>query len=117
MFTTKKVYLSKKFEAPGPRYRDEGLCSAEEFLEDFLLPIMRNEKTVILNIDATFGIHIEFLDEIALRVTQEFGKEASSKLLLESFDEPCLCRIFYDLVEEYKNIQKGIATRKSDRCV
>lgn len=63
-----KLNISKDFSrTPGPRARDEGKFSGEEFLEDLLYPKL---KTVIdtkseleINLDGTAGYGTSFLEE------------------------------------------------------
>ena len=60
--------IAKEFSpTPGPRRREEGKYSAEEFRETILLPrfeaaIQKNEKLVV-DLDGVYGYGISFLEE------------------------------------------------------
>lgn len=53
-------------ECPGGRYRKDGPNSAEEFRDEYLVPVLRNESdydVVVVNFDGVAGIDGDFLDE------------------------------------------------------
>lgn len=64
-----KVSIAKDFSVtPGPRYRDEGDFSGQQFREDILEPIFikaREEgKKVQVDLDGTLGYGTSFLEEV-----------------------------------------------------
>lgn len=62
------LIIAKEFTtAPGPRRRDEGKHSGEEFREDYLLPRLRQAikdgQTLVIDLDGTAGYGTSFLEE------------------------------------------------------
>lgn len=63
-----KIKVAEHFsKAPGPRYRDEGKHSGEEFRIDVLYPMLQEAITsgqqVSVDLDGTFGFGTSFLEE------------------------------------------------------
>jgi len=58
------INIAKDFsDTPLGRYRDDGQYSGERFREDFLLPALKAEKTVRVEIDGVEGYGSSFLEE------------------------------------------------------
>lgn len=50
-------------DTPGPRYRDEGPFSGEQFREEMLVPALRAGDSLFLDLDETEGYGSSFLEE------------------------------------------------------
>ena len=91
------INIANDFTAlPGPRYRDQGPGSGQEFLETHLKPIFRRAleagDTITVQLDGVkYGYPTSFLEEAFGGLTREFGIEAVRRTLsFESNVEPML---------------------------
>jgi STAS-like domain of unknown function (DUF4325) len=80
---------------PGPRYKDEGDFSGEQFREDFLEPLFaraRNEnKKLVINLDGTLGYGTSFLEEVFGGLARNHKTEnVFTTLVIVSNEEPYL---------------------------
>lgn len=60
---TKIVYVKDFSKYPGPRYASLGNYSGEEFRDNILIPAIRDNGDVIVNLDGVFGYGSSFLEE------------------------------------------------------
>lgn len=90
------LFVSKEFsETPGPRSRDEGEYSGDEFLDSLLAPRFRialERKTrLLVDLDGTEGYATSFLEAAFGGLAREFGSEVVlQNIELKSDDEPYL---------------------------
>lgn len=91
-----QLNISKDFSrTPGPRKREEGEYSGQEFLETVLRPrfqeAVARSTTLHVNLDGAAGYPTSFLEASFGGLTREFGAELVSKHLeLTCTDEPYL---------------------------
>ena len=92
-----KINVARDFtKLPGPRYRQQGSGSGQEFLEDHLKPAFleakKTEDQVIIQLDGVkYGYPTSFLEEAFGGLAREFGIEVVQKILrFESASEPML---------------------------
>jgi hypothetical protein len=98
MSVAQGLYLSvaRDFsETPGPRARDEGDFSGEQFLEEILLPkfeqARRDGVTLLVDLDGTEGYATSFLEASFGGLARQLEpKEVLSVLQFKSEDEPYL---------------------------
>jgi hypothetical protein len=79
-------------DAPGGRFRTDGLCSGEEFREMYLEPAMlRNDDTVKVILDGVFGLPTGFLEEAFGGLSRKHGAaEVLRKITFVSNEDPYL---------------------------
>lgn len=82
-------------EVPGPRSRDEGPDSGQEFLETLLLPAFReaveNKGKVYINLDGTEGYATSFLESSFGGLARMYNPEQVLQILeFKSDEEPYL---------------------------
>lgn len=92
-----QINIANEFtKLPGPRYRDQGPGSGEQFLEEHLLPAFEKARKtgeqVTIQLDGVkYGYPTSFLEEAFGGLARKFGVESVRKvLLLESDEEPML---------------------------
>lgn len=62
---SKEIKLSSHMKFAHARYRkDGGDCSAEAFREDVLLPALKKNPTVTLDMTSDFGVPMSFSEEL-----------------------------------------------------
>jgi len=92
----KTISIAKDFsETPGPRARDEGDFSGDEFLEDLLRPAFVEAKehgaTLTIDLDGTEGYATSFLESAFGGLAREFDSAEILKVIVfKSDDEPFL---------------------------
>jgi len=60
----RSIALAREFSKfPGGRYRSKGVFSGEEFRDEFLIPALKAEKLVVVQLDGTEGYGSSFLEE------------------------------------------------------
>ncbi|MGJ3353464.1 STAS-like domain-containing protein [Providencia sp. Je.9.19] len=60
----KTIYIKDFSRFPGPRYKNLGEFSGEEFRDDILIPeIEKNNGDIEVNLDGVFGYGSSFLEE------------------------------------------------------
>jgi hypothetical protein len=96
-----KIKIAIDFsKAPGPRLREEGKHSGQEFREEILYPKVRDaidtHTKIIIDLDGTFGYGTSFLEEAfgGLIRNNKIPKESlAATIIFVSSEEP-------DLIEE-----------------
>jgi hypothetical protein len=92
----KVISIAKEFsETPGPRARDEGDFSGDQFLEDVLRPAyvqaVNEGSTLIVDLDGTEGYATSFLEATFGGLAREFdAAEILRVITFKSDDEPFL---------------------------
>ena len=101
-----KINIARDFtDLPGPRYREQGSGSGQEFLEEHLKPaFLKARKTgtqVTIQLDGVkYGYPTSFLEEAFGGLAREFGIEVVQETLcFESTSEPML----KDEISDYIN--------------
>lgn len=60
----KIINIAAEFsKTPGGRYRTDGPASGEEFRESVLIPALRENATIVIELDGTRGYPSSFLEE------------------------------------------------------
>ena len=92
-----EINIARDFTTlPGPRYRDQGLGSGQQFLEKYLRPaFLKARETndqVLIQLDGVkYGYPTSFLEEAFGGLARQFEIEEVQKLLrFESVAEPML---------------------------
>ncbi len=80
---------------PGPRYRDEGDFSGQEFRESIIVPaydIARKQgEKLVINLDGTIGYGTSFLEEVFGGLARAYSTdEVLETLVIVSNEEPYL---------------------------
>ena len=94
--TMHKITIAKEFsDTPGPRSKNEGDCSGEEFLEKLLLPAYKQavseDGTLLIDLDGTEGYATSFLESAFGGLARTFvPEEVLSRITFKSDDEPYL---------------------------
>lgn len=57
------IYVKDFSQYPGPRYIKDGKASGEEFRDSILIPAIKRDPDIILNLDDTEGYGSSFLEE------------------------------------------------------
>jgi|ERR1700722_3452724 len=91
-----RIEIARQFsDTPGPRSKDEGEFSGEEFLEKLLLPAY--EKSIagggklLVDLDGTEGYATSFLEAAFGGLARKFPpSEVAANLVFKSEDEPYL---------------------------
>jgi hypothetical protein len=101
--------------APGPRYRNEGEHSGEEFREDVLQPKVRQAvetaEMLTIDLDGTSGFGTSFLEESFGGLIRECGLslgQLNSVLRFKSEEEPELI----EEITEYLNDAEALRVKK-----
>ncbi len=90
------IHIADEFSPfPGPRFRNEGAHSAEQFRDELLTPRFKeadsNDQTLLVDLDGGFGYATSFLEEAFGGLAREFGVEpVLHRLRFKSEDEPYL---------------------------
>lgn len=94
--TILKITISKDFsETPGPRFKEEGDFSGEEFLERILLPayeqVVNENGNLLIDLDGTEGYATSFLESTFGGLARIFpAEEILTRITFKSDDEPYL---------------------------
>jgi hypothetical protein len=94
--TMHKITIAKEFsETPGPRSKDEGDFSGEEFLEKILRPAyeraVAEDGALLIDLDGTEGYATSFLEATFGGLARAFPSEQIlSRITFKSEDEPSL---------------------------
>jgi hypothetical protein len=92
----KTIQVAKDFsETPGPRFKEEGPFSGEEFLEKLLLPaykqVVADGGTLLVDLDGTEGYATSFLEAAFGELARKFPPaEVLASIAFKSEDEPYL---------------------------
>lgn len=90
------INISSDFsKTPGPRYKFEGDFSGEKFKEEILNEkfeqAVKENKSIIINLDNTYGYGTSFLEEAFGGLSRIYGKETVLKHIeFISKEEPYL---------------------------
>ncbi len=93
---------------PGPRYKDEGDFSGEQFREDKLEPLYikakKENRRIQINLDGTLGYGTSFLEEVFGGLARKHTS-ADVKAILEfiSTEEPYLVEDINGYIDEANN--------------
>jgi hypothetical protein len=96
---------------PGPRFRDEGAHSGEEFREKYLLPKFLEARAsgqkLMIDLDGVeFGYPASFLEEAFGGLARDEGiNEVNETLVFRSIDEPSLERKIRNFIHDCENIK------------
>lgn len=86
-----KINILEFSEYPGPRYRNQGKNSGEEFFEDFLRlkfeEALNNNLKLIVDLDGAAGYASSFLDEAFGRLVKLYGVESVKNTLVVISEE------------------------------
>lgn len=95
MENIKKIYIKNFSITPGPRYRDEGEFSGQQFREDVLdkfFSEQEKDSRIEIILDGTLGYGTSFLEEVFGGLARKYGsaqvKEKIIKIISE--EEPYL---------------------------
>lgn len=110
-----KIKIAKDFsKSPGPRYRNEGRYSGEEFRETVLSPkvveAIRTSEQLIIDFDGTYGFGTSFLEEAfggLIRIDNLSLQDLMRVIKFISIEEP-------DLIDEV-NRYLNDAAREANR--
>lgn len=99
-----RINIARDFSSmPGPRTRESGMFSGEEFYEELLLPKFRQAEELgvklIVNVDGLFGYPSSFIDASFGRLIRELGRATvDGRLIIEAIaDQFALKEINYCL--------------------
>ncbi len=94
-----EIDIAREFtKFPGPRYRDQGHGSGEEFRERHLLPAFRmGHERVVVHLDGVeYGYPTSFLEEAFGGLVRKLGVDVVKKTLdLRSAEPPLVKEIWY----------------------
>ena len=106
------INIANRFTTlPGPRYRNQGPGSGQEFLEKHLKPMFRQAQetgeTITVQLDGVkHGYPTSFLEEAFGGLAREFGVEVvRSTLVFESHVEPMLGEEIRHYIEHANDIR------------
>ena len=106
------INVAKDFtECPGPRYREQGPGSGEEFLKDHLRPAFLEARQagdkVTVQLDGVkYGYPTSFLEEAFGGLAREFGiDEVEGSLVFESANEPLLDYEIRRYIKDAKHVR------------
>jgi hypothetical protein len=108
----KVISIAKDFaETPGPRARDEGDFSGEEFLERLLRPAyvraVGEGSTLTVDLDGTEGYATSFLEATFGGLAREFdAAEILRVVAFKSDDEPFLVNEIKGYITDARNVRK-----------
>jgi len=104
------ISIAKDFSTtPGPRIRQDGSFSGEEFREKFLEKFFLDGSTgkIIIDLDGVEGYSTAFLEEAFGGLVRKFGKDiVKNRLEFISTEEPFLINEIESYIE--KADKKGI---------
>lgn len=90
------IHIATEFsETPGPRSRDEGDYSGQEFLEDILKPkfeeAKKNKQRLLIDLDETYGYATSFLESAFGGLARTYEpNEILETIVFKSNEEPYL---------------------------
>lgn len=95
---------------PGPRFRNEGRYSGEEFREDILerqfLDAVKNNSRLIVDLDGTLGYGTSFLEEVFGGLARKHGEDKLNLVLkIISNEEPYLVDNILSYIENSTRIK------------
>jgi hypothetical protein len=110
-----RIKVSTEFSRfPGPRYKEEGKHSGEEFRTSILFPrvqeAIRLKKPVLIDLDGTFGYGTSFLEEAFGGLIRNDGlrlEDIRSAIVLVSTEEPDLVKEIREYLEKAADEELG----------
>jgi hypothetical protein len=99
----KTIKISSDYsETPLGRYPADGDFNGTRFREEFLVPALRSEDSVVIDIDDVEGYGSSFLDESfgGLVRKEKFAPKALRQKLTIKFHRPEF-RLYHDLIWKY----------------
>jgi hypothetical protein len=108
----KIISIAKDFsETPGPRARDEGEFSGDQFLQEILRPAylqaVEDGSTLTVDLDGTEGYATSFLEATFGGLAREFdAAEINRVLKFKSDDEPFLIKEIAGYIADARNTRK-----------
>jgi len=98
------IIIAKDFtDAPGPRVKEEGAHSGEEFYEKILEPKYIEAKDngikLFIDLDGTYGYGTSFLERSFGELARKFGEDVINRIVFKSEEEPYLV----DEIKDYMN--------------
>jgi len=94
---------------PGPRYKEEGSFSGEEFRNNILLPKLKEaiiqKKTLLVDLDGVSGYGTSFLEEAfggLIRVNDIDYKTLKNTLKLKSEEDDIYIEEIWEYIEDAK---------------
>ncbi|MCA9469843.1 MAG: STAS-like domain-containing protein [Nitrospira sp.] len=103
--TQSRVSVAKDFSKyPAGRFIADGPASGEEFRERFLLPALRNNNSLIIELDGTRGYGSSFLEEaFGGAVREGFGPDFVRESIELVTDDESLKEEIYDYIDHGAN--------------
>lgn len=87
---------------PGPRFRETGNYSAEQFFEEYIKPRIDEKKDNYIHIDfgGTWGYGPSFTSQLGIYIAKSLGESAISKVTAIASDDPEVVERFYRQLKE-----------------
>ena len=90
-----KIKIATDFsQTPGPRLKEEGSFSGEEFYEQILKPkyleAKGKDKKLFVDLDGTYGYGTSFLERSFGGLVREYGKDPIERIIFKSEEDPYL---------------------------
>lgn len=87
--------IAKEYtEIPGPRHKNEGDFSGEDFRERVLIPLFQEAEslntTILMDLDGGYGYPTSFLEEAFGGLVRAIKRPISSRFQFKSDEEPAL---------------------------
>jgi len=104
-----KISIAKDFsETPGPRSRDEGEFSGEQFLEELLQPryeqAIGSRDELVIDLDGTEGYATSFLEAAFGGLARRFEiQQILTTIKFKSDDEPYLIEEITKYIQEARD--------------
>ncbi len=112
MTTSNRFSIAEKFtRRPGPRYKDRGAFSGEEFREKELIPMVKRGEPVEIDLDGTLWYGSSFLEEAFGGLIRETKISADDFRRLFSFksdeDRSYITEIMEYVAEADAEVRRG----------
>lgn len=99
-----QINLASSFsQYPAGRFLSDGPSSGTRFREELLVPALRQDGNVVVNLDGAMGYGSSFLEEAfggLVRITGFKPKELRARLSFISTDEPYLVDEIWQYIED-----------------
>lgn len=87
-----KIIVATDFsDHPGARYKTDGACSGEQFLDDWLRPkfdlAVKNDYLLLIDLDKVFGYPSSFVSGSFGKLSEEKGSDLLLKYIRFKSDE------------------------------
>lgn len=100
---TKTINIADEFSKfPGPRFKELGKYSGEEFRESFLIPALNENQLIRIVFDGAMGYGSSFLEEAFGGLVRAGYKKEDliSRLELISEEDPSLISDIHEYIED-----------------